>query len=133
MASPRRRAFLTGDRPHGCGPHVWHVLTDSACTCIDRGEPFFEDMPELWRRHRRSILADWILRHPGTRPTFWWALDAPEPRRQLSGRQCKSYPAVVPTYIRGIPADIEIDEADPPVYETERAYLERHSLLEPGE
>jgi hypothetical protein len=30
-----------------------------------------------WEAARDEILADWILRHPGTKPHAWWLFDAP--------------------------------------------------------
>lgn len=75
------------------------------------------------------------------------AHDAPEPRRRLGGtgtpcHECLAYVVHyaygVPTswIKRGVDTDLgvpAIDPANPPIYESEGAYLERLSLLLPGE
>lgn len=92
-----------------------------------------DDKARQWREHGERALAVWIHDHPGTRPSRWWRHAAPEPRRQLAGSGVDS-----PFYPRwpqceGIPHLIDIDEGDPPVFETERDYLARLGLLLPME
>lgn len=125
MTSSRRKAVVTG-RPDGVSQTLWDWLLD-----VRRWPPevFFADEQALWRKYRRLVLAEWSVRHPGTRPRLWWRYDAPEPRRQIggSGRPAWEHaPAIAPHYLMGIPAQmVDVDPDDPPVFETERDYLER--------
>lgn len=68
--------------------------------------------PALWRAHRDAILADWIEATPGTRPSCWWMLDAPElpPERRTWNLRRHPIPAA-----------------------EQREFLQRHGLLLPGE
>jgi hypothetical protein len=117
-----------------------------------------EKAERLWRLHGARIVAEWIEKHPGTRPTFWWRFDAPrwrptnerfarcyyvkqgelpEPRRRLGGTgtpACERL-AYAPAWPLGIPTDwdIDFDANDPPMYEAQASYLKRHRLLAPGE
>lgn len=61
---------------------------------------------ELWAEYREVILPRWALDQPGRRPSWWWRIDAPEPRRRLGGTgtarsDCLS---VLPLFDRGLPA-----------------------------
>ncbi len=101
-----------------------------------------------WRSVRSQVLRSWIATHPGTRPYAWWCYEAPEPRRRVGGtgtpkhEVMKYVPALVfgiPKYwvtqddvglpgifgLRGVPFDI----TDPPRYESQASYLQRHGLL----
>ena len=119
------------------------------------GDLFREGRPgiaELWRQYRADVLRGWLLRHPGTRPILWWKFDAPEPQRHRIGGvgtpldQC--FPGHGQTLHCGLPVawlslDLAeyyrskwppflwapIDEIDPPVFESQAAYLDRHALL----
>jgi hypothetical protein len=42
---------------------------------------------ELWLAHREAVLDDWREEHPGTRLWAWWAWDASEPRRVVTGAE----------------------------------------------
>lgn len=93
-----------------------------------------------WEKYREAVLGEWIKLHPGTRPWAWWKYDAPESARQwLGGSGCPLMPAGwqetkriqggllhfgVPTQWRVLP-----DPADPPVFESQVAYLHRLGLL----
>ena len=101
-------------------------------------------------------MKDWIAKRPGTRPTMWWRFDAPrwepsekwapfsslvsrlpDPRLRLGGTGTPAFEtiAVAPSWPLGIPdywCD-DFDQADPPVYESQAAYLKRHGLVLPGE
>jgi hypothetical protein len=99
-------------------------------------------------------------RRPGTRPSCCWRFDAPEPdliagtdpemqafiyqRKRLGGKGTPSVGASlalgVPEYTgwkiclgRTEPVCTRFDPNDPPQFESEAAYLERHGLLLPGE
>ena len=94
-------------------------------------------MRSLWEQSRDAILAGWIRKRPGTRPTAWWLYDAPrgpgrnraEPRLQLSGIG-RSFG----TDATGMPTGwYSADPAEPPTFESQAAYLDRHALLVPGE
>ena len=39
-----------------------------------------------WRVNRKDLMKEYIRDNPGKRPYAWWELDAPEPRRLLSGQ-----------------------------------------------
>jgi hypothetical protein len=104
----------------------------------------------LWKRLRDIVLKEWITKSPGTRPTAWWAYDAPrqprgnfvdcywdgklpEPRRKLSGAGFPAWEGrynMVPSYDHGIPNYWSgVDLKDLPCFEPEAAYLKRHGLL----
>jgi hypothetical protein len=85
----------------------------------------------LWSAHRDEVLADWITRHPGTRPQSWWRFEMPEAERRLVGgkgsvrRKTLSY---------GIPRYWSIIyNFCPPVFESQASFLKRNNLLHPGE
>lgn len=102
-----------------------------------------------WEGARERLLTEWVKQSPGTRPHGWWLFDAPRdpeamkgtawegtlpiPRRRIGGKgtaMSEVFPGIIPRYERGIPSSWHtIDEEDPPEYESEAAYLERHGLL----
>jgi hypothetical protein len=112
---------------------------------------------ELWAAHRDMVLPLWVREHPGTRPRLWWLCDAPELRRRLGGTGMPIYEVFgyTPCFDHGVPdhwlqqSDVDCyrnhmkppiyitapayDPDDPPVFESEAAYLDRHGLLLPGE
>lgn len=125
------------------------------------GNPFtafditsYDAMRTLWIAHRAAILAHWIQDKPGTRPAMWWRYDAPrlapellgrwartvyaprliETRRKLRGNGKPLHEAllIAPAHDYGIP--VWFGEPDnPPVFESQHAYLKRHGLLHPAE
>jgi hypothetical protein len=133
----------------------WALLTD-APEPIDANFfaliEFDDHAAALWSEHGPRILSTWPS---GTRPSCWWKFDAPrlqnipaeyrdcyftpdmiEPRRLLSGagRPAHEVLAVVPRFELGIPVDWHgFEPGDPPAFETQHAYLERHGLLARGE
>lgn len=109
---------------------------------------------DLWRDNKAIIVEHWMTSAPGTRPTHWWLTEAPEPRHRLGGigTPCHERLAHAERYVIGVPdpwilrGDIEtyarlgtpldvpaLDPANPPMFESEPAYLERLGLLLPGE
>lgn len=90
-------------------------------------------------------LAEYIERHPGFRPLHWWKSIAPAPRRRLGGlgtplMEC--WPAYPKSLMYGIPEcwchagdtfATPVSSAQPPLYESEAAFLDRHDLWLPGE
>jgi hypothetical protein len=107
----------------------------------------------MWKKYRDFILTDWIQNRPGSRPWAWWRFDAPrwqksfngaffegvlpEPRKQVSGDgviEYEKYPAIVPRFKFGVPCDwYEVDNDDPPMFEAESTYLQRHGLMSKSE
>jgi hypothetical protein len=90
---------------------------------------------KAWGELREQILGEWIAKHPGTRPRAFWVYDAPrsasdpdepEQRRQVGGA---GRPACAGSGF-GLPLGWEdFDASNPPVFESEASYLERHGLL----
>jgi hypothetical protein len=113
---------------------------------LDRRKPIFKtdkDRFASWRTHREYIMqlqgqrvrgesfgltGDQVYFEMGTRPASWWAFDAPEPRRLLSGDPSGALPEH--GFSRGIPKRFRSHEAFQSMrYETEQAFLQRHGLL----
>jgi len=100
----------------------------------------------FWQQYCDVIVAHHIKRHPGTRPLLWWRFSSPGPRRRVGGigtplHECSSYARNleygVPTdwrtagdYLR---AGTPISDTEPPLFESEAAYLRRHDLFRRGE
>lgn len=123
-----------------------------------RPMPFLESAVtgrRLWGMLGDEIIEEHVQEYPGTRPLRWWQFAAPEPRRRLGGVGTPSHErmADVERYVLGVPdqwitrkqvgfyrehmaTDLGVpalDPDDPPTFESEAAYLERHALLQPGE
>jgi hypothetical protein len=87
-----------------------------------------------WHLVRESVLARWAVEQPGARPWAWWALEPHPLRQQIGGT---GHPA--PEYIHAEPDRgvsqywSGLDPADPPVFESEAAYLDRHGLMPDAE
>ncbi|HJU18585.1 MAG TPA: hypothetical protein VJ770_19205 [Stellaceae bacterium] len=135
----------------GCGPVAGHVRNWLVGRDSDGAEwaPLLdaEELPVLWEAIRDDVIAEHVRNYPGTRPRGWWAFDAPEPRRKLGGTgepRGTSLCGLTPSglyddypkpreldnpYLKGYPTD----PADPPVFESQAAYLDRHGLFLPGE
>jgi len=114
---------------------------------------------QIWQNFRDEIMEDWVQRQPCTRPLAWWECDAPTApiprcrefqaaqRRRLGGIGIPQHEviAVWPRFERGIPAawfdaegaatfgGVALDEANPPRFESEAMYLDRHDFLTPAE
>jgi hypothetical protein len=134
-------------------------LTDDARAWLeDKPCGFFQFkakdyLADLWKTHGNAVVADHIAERPGTRPALFWRYDAPrlpigtfpgchydgelpEPRKRLGGTGTAAYEVKCfkPTFSYGIPNIwVGIDADDLPLYESEAAYLKRHSLLMAGE
>ena len=80
------------------------------------------DLAQIWSKHGSEVLAEWIERHPGTRPARWWEFEAPrspigtypgcnldetlpEPRRRMGGIGTPAHEVLanVPHFASGIP------------------------------
>lgn len=109
-----------------------------------------------WELCREELLRAWIEEKPGTRPWAWWEQAVQEygVRKRLGGvgmlwSECLAY---LPSAAFGIPcswldnSDVELfrsvnpnfkgvafDKDNPPLYETEAAFLQRHGLLTESE
>ena len=87
-------------------------------------------MKEAWNSYRGQVLTDWIKKNPCSRPSAFWSFDATEPRKQNSGSGdgiCEG----MAIDADGLPKywQFNWDTSDPPIFESEAAYLERHGLL----
>ena len=98
----------------------------------------------LWTRYGADVLRWWTQARPGSRPSLWWAHRAPELRRRLGGvgepNSMRDIRFGIPTRwtrpIRGSwksETEPTFDIANPPLFESEAAYLRRHQLLLPSE
>ena len=122
-----------------------------------QGDP--ERVLALWREVGAEILSAWLKAHPGTRPAVWWEVSAPsEPvpgwptylcaqRRRIGGTGTPNFEvlAYAPHFDRGIPtgwvstSEVNhyghgftgkaIGRDDPPRFEAEAAFLDRHGIL----
>ncbi len=116
-------------------------------------------LEDEWHRHSDAILREWVKAHPGTRPSMWWAFDAPDERERIGGTGMPysvALPGSPESYFKGMPnrwwttgsqsflesswpkriaspAAVAYDPADPPTFEAEGVFLERHGLLMKGE
>jgi hypothetical protein len=156
MAHARRRLLETRPKLE-ISDGVWAYLNDQAIPGDDSETKFAiilleagdgEGLRELWSRARGEVLTGWLRDRPGSRPSIWWRLDAPrqllgthggafydgkfeQPRKQLSGAGCDAslISAYMPSYESGLPTSwAGYEEADPPVFESQAAYLRRHGL-----
>jgi len=108
-----------------------------------------EEKLDLWREFEDEVVAEHVSEWPGTRPERWWQFSAPEPRHRVGGVGTPSHERLafvlhlylgVPeswitcdaleSYRLGVPA---LDPTNPPMFESEAAYLARLDLLLPGE
>lgn len=86
-----------------------------------------------WEEAKKELLPEWILSNPCTRPWAFWEFDAPGPRRRLGGTGRRERNAGLQF---GAPSDVwwkDVDPADPPRYESEASYLQRHGFLTTAE
>ena len=152
---PTTRHLRTRARRAEIDPVLWAALNDEPIPAD--GNPFialdindYDAMRPLWFEHRAMILADWIHAKPGTRPRCWWLFDAPrlaadklgrwastvyaprliETRHKLRGDGKPLHEAllIAPSHDYGIPAWFGNSD-QPPVFESQHAYLRRHVLL----
>jgi len=101
-----------------------------------------------WVRSRKKILESWLSNHPGTRPYAWWCFEAPGNRLRVGGTGTAKHDVLqyAATCVFGIPRywilpqdtgiltrpgfkGKPLDANDPPLYESQTTYLERHGLL----
>lgn len=110
------------------------------------GRPGATQPEELWTTNKNEFLPAFIRRNPGKRPFPWWQWDAPRQtdtgtgcywegkrpsaRLQLGGT---GVPDVCASFDHGIPSMDEVNPADPPIFESQAVYLQRHGLLTSAE
>lgn len=104
----------------------------------------------LWKNARDTVLEKFVAEHPCRRPWAWWRFDSPEPRRRIGGTGKSTHESMnfAPGFSFGLPTswtkliDVElklakkndlIDPDDPPTFESQASYLQRHNLLAPEE
>lgn len=145
-------AYLSDDpKALAAGNHWDRYLYGCLRAGSRNGHP--EGLPpdELWESYRDDFLPDFIRANPCKRPLPWWHWEAPEQRARLGGqgRPHHEVLAYVESFKYGIPdswvtrAELwafsslkesdAIDPDDPPTFESEAVYLERHGLLTEGE
>jgi hypothetical protein len=86
-----------------------------------------------WADVADELLPKFIQEYPCTRPWSWWREASRGTRQRVggSGRRAKDV-----RYDFGLPADAwwrDVDENNPPVYESQASYLQRLDLLTPAE
>ncbi len=88
----------------------------------------------IWDDVKSDLLKKFIKDHPCCRPWAWWKLDTPERRQQTGGSGDGWTPGMAMDY-EGLPKYWQLDwnKENPPTFESEAAYLERHGLLSPVE
>jgi hypothetical protein len=99
---------------------------------VRRARRGLTDTAELWAANRDDVLREWIRDYPGTRPYAWWQHDAPEPRRRIGGSGLVRNER----HAYGLPTDADwrvVDPNNPPSFESQAAYLDRHGLLSDAE
>jgi len=137
---------LKGDALHGGDllEALWKSVRDKVLSDWIRDVP--GTRPWAWWRYDDSPRCSAL---PGSEPEDYWIRERelPEPRRRLGGHgtpvyECLNY---VPELPFGIPTAFldKVDEAsvdgvafdpnDPPQFESQAAYLDRHGLLTPAE
>jgi hypothetical protein len=128
----------TTPHPHtpSIRPEYWALLTDAQYP--KRGNPFWRIVwmvraLELWLAHREEVLADWIVRRPGSRPSTWWRFDMPFAQRLRLGGQGTHRSTVLWCGIPRWWSLAGFSHTDPPVFESQAAFLLRLKLLLPDE
>lgn len=155
MPHSRRRQRKQRDKleiPAG----IWAFLNDEEIAAGDSQTKYLihtleaddgAELRKLWRRVRGELLEKWIRQKPGTRPRCWWRFEAPRAtlgnsqhlvqamRRQISGAGRPSWEtdrgaSDLPWLECGLPQTWEgYDRTQPPVWESQAAFLGRHELL----
>ena len=82
-----------------------------------------------WEDVEASLLPEFVKLHPCTRPWSWWRAEGREPRKRVGGSGRRGRNASLEF---GVPTDTwfkDVDPDNPPTYESQAAYLQRHRLL----
>jgi hypothetical protein len=86
-----------------------------------------------WEEAKKELLPAWIGEHPCSRPWAFWEWDSPGPRRRVGGTGRHSEHN---SFNYGIPGKAwwrDVAPKDPPRYESEAQFLQRHNLLNTAE
>ena len=99
---------------------------------------------KLYETLKKEFLKDWITKHPCSRPWAWYEFDAPrwddpdincfwhgklsEPRIHISGGK-QIHAGHVPVHYKSVSQFWQYDEDDPPIFESEAAFLKRLGIL----
>jgi hypothetical protein len=117
-------AWATGEKVEQTDPRFQEWL----------GFEYFDTDDEIaarWASDGHRVVDAWIADRPGTRPPLWWRHSAPEERRRLSGT---GSPHANVCRRNGMPRFfIDVDRDDPPIFESQAAYLDRLGLFCPSE
>lgn len=126
------------------------VLFGGASTPVSasRGFEVFAALEEAWTAARVELVAAAVETRPGTRPWAWWLFDAPRDPAAPEERAAASpgptwraprerarvggtgRPEALRGQMFGLAAEWSgVDPADPPVVESQAAYLVRHRLV----
>jgi hypothetical protein len=108
-----------------------------------------QSLEGIWADFGAEVVAERAAEQAGMRPSLWWKFTAPEPRQRLggTGTPCCEVLAYAPRLAYGVPLDwiaaesvrllklncAALEEDDPPLFESQSAFLERHGLFLPGE
>ncbi len=131
-------------------------LTEAQKALLLHGEGEFlltdKQLQAMWTTHGTWATREFSKLYPGRRPKLWWKFKAPrwqvedmperirsprlsrpEPRKRLGGAGTPAHEVlnVIPALYFGLPTMwVEaLDPADPPRYESQATYLDRHGLL----
>ena len=159
--TPAQEAFLR-DEPCPEGVEYVIELEHDLLTLPWRGDGLNVSGEALWADYGAQATKEWVQLHPGTRPRPWWRYSAPEPRQRLGGTgdPTKEALGLKSLLVRGVPLQwlddiavgnrtepghpgritnrplirgIALDPEDPPMFESEAAYLDRLQLWLAGE
>lgn len=137
LAEPWKVDFLlTGcvKRPDGgnsCKPYLWEAATE-CCFADERA------LIPAWEAARGELLPRFIQDNPGRRPFAWWEFDCTTgPRRGAGGTGFSADVKYGPSLAFGVPDPGNwwqgVAPGDPPLFESQAAYLQRHGLLNEAE
>jgi len=116
---PQVRLYLLHGVVEGVNPFI---VNRRKCPGMD-GSTF----EQAFRHHEEMLIREYVKDFPGRRPWSWWRWTAKEPRKILAGTGKPELTAI--TY-QGFPLAIhEVQEEDPPMFESQAAYLHRLRLL----
>jgi len=91
---------------------------------------------QLWNENRNFFMASWLKDQACKRPFAWWFFEASEKRRMVSGIGVQAHERCnyKQAYIIGAPKYwTKIDENNPPMFESQAAFLQRLGSLNDGE
>ncbi|MEZ5290164.1 MAG: hypothetical protein R2745_03700 [Vicinamibacterales bacterium] len=132
-----RRASAAEIHPGLAAYLLWRDINEAADLYAQDDTSAFdlwmdEHHQAAWHAIEREALAEWVRAFPGTRPASWWWWSAPELRRVLIDVQPEPVVAALDRcHETGIPRFAWTGQ--PPLMESQPAYLERLGLWLSGE